>query len=251
MIRRSLYRSDDPMIAGVAGGVADYFDLDPTIVRIVWLILVPLTSGLAFVLYIVMAIVVPVESDVVPVVSPWQPGGEPVSGGYPANYSAPEPPGDGQQSQGGAGPESGSGAPGNAPPGDAAQGGGPAPETTQSWSPGNEPPGGYGPNAQPGAPYDATSRYDRRWQRREERWQRRQQRWQTRMDRWEERREDWERGRRSGSIVWGLLLILVGGVLLMDRLDPQFSIARTWPLLLVGFGLILVVLAFIRGIWED
>jgi phage shock protein C len=55
-----LYRSpDDRMLTGVAGGLAAMLDIDPSIVRIVWAILVPLTGGIALLVYIVMAIVVP------------------------------------------------------------------------------------------------------------------------------------------------------------------------------------------------
>ncbi len=55
-----LYRSrDDRMLAGVAAGVADALDADPSIVRVAWVLLAILTGGIAFVVYIVMAIVVP------------------------------------------------------------------------------------------------------------------------------------------------------------------------------------------------
>ena len=55
-----LYRSpDDRMLAGVAGGVAEMLDFDPSIIRIVWAVLIVLTGGLALLVYIVMAIVVP------------------------------------------------------------------------------------------------------------------------------------------------------------------------------------------------
>ena len=55
-----LYRSpDDRMLAGVAGGVAEMLDIDPSLVRIVWVLLTVLTGGLALLVYIVMAIVVP------------------------------------------------------------------------------------------------------------------------------------------------------------------------------------------------
>ncbi len=57
-----LYRSrSDRMIAGVAGGLAQSMRLDPSIVRIIGAILVPATGGLALIVYIVMAIVVPEE----------------------------------------------------------------------------------------------------------------------------------------------------------------------------------------------
>jgi phage shock protein C len=55
-----LYRSrDDRMLAGVAGGVADLLGFDPSLVRIVWLLAAFLTGGIALVVYVVMAIVVP------------------------------------------------------------------------------------------------------------------------------------------------------------------------------------------------
>ena len=63
-----LYRSrDDRILAGVAGGVAEYFGLDPSLVRIAWALLAFL-GGFGVLLYIVMAIVVP-EEDFGP--DPW------------------------------------------------------------------------------------------------------------------------------------------------------------------------------------
>jgi phage shock protein C len=57
--RRSLMRSStDKKIGGVCAGVANYFDLDPTIVRVVWLLLV-LCAGTGLVFYIVLWIVLP------------------------------------------------------------------------------------------------------------------------------------------------------------------------------------------------
>ena len=38
-MERKLYKSnEDRMLDGVCGGIAEYFDLDPTLVRIGWLI---------------------------------------------------------------------------------------------------------------------------------------------------------------------------------------------------------------------
>lgn len=47
------------MLAGVAAGVADALDADPSLVRIAWALLAIFTGGIALVVYIVMAIVVP------------------------------------------------------------------------------------------------------------------------------------------------------------------------------------------------
>jgi phage shock protein C len=60
-MNRRLYRcSHDRKIAGVAAGVAEYFDLDPTLVRILWFVSI-FFGGLTLLLYIGMALIVPVE----------------------------------------------------------------------------------------------------------------------------------------------------------------------------------------------
>lgn len=57
-----LYRSrDDRMLAGVAGGLAESWGADPSLVRVIWALLVIFTGGLALIAYIVMALVVPDE----------------------------------------------------------------------------------------------------------------------------------------------------------------------------------------------
>ena len=61
MNRRSLYRCrHDRRIAGVAAGVAEFFDLDPTLVRLVWFLSI-FFGGFGLLLYIVLAIIVPNE----------------------------------------------------------------------------------------------------------------------------------------------------------------------------------------------
>ena len=58
-MRERLYRSrDDRMLFGVAGGMAEWLDLDPAIVRLVWALLI-LAGGVGLLLYIVAAIVIP------------------------------------------------------------------------------------------------------------------------------------------------------------------------------------------------
>jgi phage shock protein PspC (stress-responsive transcriptional regulator) len=57
---RHLYRSaDERVLGGVAGGIAEYFDLDPALVRVAWAVLIFATAGTFFLLYVVMWIVVP------------------------------------------------------------------------------------------------------------------------------------------------------------------------------------------------
>jgi phage shock protein C len=50
------------MIAGVCGGVAEYFNIDPTLVRLAF-VLVFLAGGAALLAYIIMWIVVPLEPE--------------------------------------------------------------------------------------------------------------------------------------------------------------------------------------------
>jgi phage shock protein C len=59
------------MIFGVAGGMADWLDIDPAIVRLVWALLI-LAGGVGLLLYIVAAIVVPEEpiGGVAPLAAP-------------------------------------------------------------------------------------------------------------------------------------------------------------------------------------
>ena len=65
-MNRQLYRSvADRKIGGVAAGTAAYFDIDPSISRVLWLLLAIFTGGAFVVVYLVMWAIVPEE--------PWQP----------------------------------------------------------------------------------------------------------------------------------------------------------------------------------
>jgi phage shock protein C len=56
-----VYRSrTDKKIAGVCGGLAKYFDIDPVIVRLCWIFFVFL-GGAGIFLYIIAWIVIPLE----------------------------------------------------------------------------------------------------------------------------------------------------------------------------------------------
>jgi phage shock protein C len=64
--RRLMRSSTDKKIAGVCAGVADYFDLDPTIVRVLWFLAV-FCAGTGGLLYIILWIVLPLApAGVVP-----------------------------------------------------------------------------------------------------------------------------------------------------------------------------------------
>ena len=55
---KKLTLSSDKKIAGVCGGVAEYFNVDPTVVRIVWLLLV-LCCGIGAIAYLVCWLLMP------------------------------------------------------------------------------------------------------------------------------------------------------------------------------------------------
>ena len=64
MSDKQLMRSEDRMVAGVAGGLADYFDIDPTIVRILFVLLALFGGGfLGILIYIVLWIIMPDPLD--------------------------------------------------------------------------------------------------------------------------------------------------------------------------------------------
>lgn len=59
MQQKKLKRSrSESMIAGVCGGLGDYFGLDPTVVRLVF-VLLALLGGPGLVLYVILWIVMP------------------------------------------------------------------------------------------------------------------------------------------------------------------------------------------------
>lgn len=65
METKKLYRSrTDRMIAGVCGGLGKYLGIDPTLVRLVFALLVLFGVGSGLVLYIILMVIVPEEPDI-------------------------------------------------------------------------------------------------------------------------------------------------------------------------------------------
>lgn len=58
MAEKKLSRSNNKMIGGVCAGIADYLGLDPTIVRIAWILTV-FFAGFGILLYLILWIVMP------------------------------------------------------------------------------------------------------------------------------------------------------------------------------------------------
>jgi phage shock protein C len=71
--RKRLVRSTtDKKLAGVCGGLADYFDLDVTIIRVIWLLAV-LCAGCGVLAYLILWIVLPAAPTGVGVANPSAP----------------------------------------------------------------------------------------------------------------------------------------------------------------------------------
>jgi phage shock protein C len=230
-----LYRSrDDRILLGVAGGLAHHFNLDPSLVRVAWVILLLPTAGFAIVLYIVMAFVVPEEPagdtrwaawGQASGASPWP---DPAAAGpttgptsaFAASSGPADPSAAGATSTAASGPtgptaSSASGAPGGSSA--SATAGGPLGVRS-----------GMFPSAASAPQASArTMRMDARDQRRQVR---------------QERRE-WRREHRDGTaaLLFGLILILVGGYFLVRAAVPSINVDQAWPILLVVIGLALLV----------
>jgi len=60
-MKKKLYRSrKDRMLGGVCGGIAQYFNVDPTIVRLIWAF-ITLAWGVGLVAYLVAWLIIPEE----------------------------------------------------------------------------------------------------------------------------------------------------------------------------------------------
>ena len=63
-MKKRIYKNrEKKMLCGVCAGVAEYFDIDPTIVRVIWGVGC-FAWGAALIAYIVCAIVLPDKSEV-------------------------------------------------------------------------------------------------------------------------------------------------------------------------------------------
>jgi uncharacterized membrane protein len=65
-----------------------------------------------------------------------------------------------------------------------------------------------------------------------------------RADRWQRKAERRERrGERhgSGGVVFGALLIVIGGLIAWHEVDPRLDLNLAWPVAIIAFGIFLVV----------
>ncbi len=59
---KRLYRSrKDKVLGGVCGGIAEYLDVDPVVVRLVWAIVSLISMGMGILAYLIAWIIIPEE----------------------------------------------------------------------------------------------------------------------------------------------------------------------------------------------
>lgn len=58
-MEKRLYKSNEnKMLCGVCGGIGEYFDIDPTLIRLAW-VLLGIIGGSGIIAYIIAAIIIP------------------------------------------------------------------------------------------------------------------------------------------------------------------------------------------------
>jgi phage shock protein PspC (stress-responsive transcriptional regulator) len=223
-------------MTGVAGGLALYLDVDPSLVRVAWVVLAFLTGGLFALVYIVMAIVVPMAPPgwTGRRGGPWGPG----AGAYPG-WASP--------TGGGARPSSGPGTAASAgAAGTTGVGTGPQPlvddDATQAY------PGTGWPEAAEGqaAGWDTGSSQEPSseplpgavpgWQGTEAPV------WGTPPDQGPPARG----GESNAPLIFGAILILLGAWFLIERF-VNINFGLVWPVIVIGLGVVLILGAMRRG----
>ena len=58
---KRFYRSREKVLGGVCGGLAKYFNVDPVLVRVGWVVLTVLSMGFGILLYLLLWLVAPEE----------------------------------------------------------------------------------------------------------------------------------------------------------------------------------------------
>jgi phage shock protein C len=204
-----LYRSrDDRVLGGVCAGLGERLDIDPTIVRVLWVVGTFFT-GFVFgiLLYIILLIVVPEAPE------GWGPGRRayppyPPDPPYPPN---PDP----------TGPPQPDAIPGWTPPEATAGAGAGATDQSTGWTPPEPTPGWTPP------PPDAWAAGDAAY-----------------ASRRAERRARRERNGRTFGLFFGALLIVAGVWVLLREYVPDIDLTGFWPVVIIILGLILLARAF-------
>ncbi len=59
-MEKKLYKSNNKMLDGVCAGIAEYFDIDPTLIRLLWAVISAFSAGIGgLIAYVVCAVIIP------------------------------------------------------------------------------------------------------------------------------------------------------------------------------------------------
>ena len=64
-VRKLLRSRGNRMICGVCGGIGEYLNLDPTLVRLIWALCSLASVGMGLILYIIAAVVMPEDDGII------------------------------------------------------------------------------------------------------------------------------------------------------------------------------------------
>lgn len=65
-MEKKLYKIEEgKKLAGVCGGIAEYLNIDPTLVRLIWALVTLCTAGVGLIGYLICAVIMPNKSEVV------------------------------------------------------------------------------------------------------------------------------------------------------------------------------------------
>lgn len=63
-MKKRLYRSrKHKILGGVCGGLADYFDVDPVIVRLSYILLIAISHGVGILVYLIAWVIIPLQEE--------------------------------------------------------------------------------------------------------------------------------------------------------------------------------------------
>ena len=65
-MEKKLYKIEEgKKLDGVCGGIAEYFNVDPTLIRLGWALVTLCTAGIGIIGYVVCAVIMPKKSEII------------------------------------------------------------------------------------------------------------------------------------------------------------------------------------------
>ncbi|MCX4338552.1 MAG: PspC domain-containing protein [Lachnospiraceae bacterium] len=64
-MKRLMRSRANKMICGVCGGIGEYLNIDPTLVRLIWALCSAASVGMGLIVYIVAAVVIPEDDGII------------------------------------------------------------------------------------------------------------------------------------------------------------------------------------------